>query len=168
MLHYTTVDSGSVVSRAVSRWRKYKKAGCSFPEKVTASLIILNVFHLFEKSSCKKQESAVEGFRLVPRFYGILQFILKLITFACGFQNSSISIHIAFSQILFLWTFLWNRCLWHLIAESRVVLCYGHFLFSRHFSLEQLCPTRGPGEGFVRHSYVFAVVKVSYILTTFP
>jgi len=32
--------------------------------------------------------------------------------------------------------------------------------------VEQLCPSRGPVEGFVRLSLGFAVVKVSYILTT--
>jgi len=35
-------------------------------------------------------------------------------------------------------------------------------------ALEQLCPTRGPVEGFVRTSLDFAVVKVVYILTTCP
>ena len=35
-------------------------------------------------------------------------------------------------------------------------------------ALEQLCPTRGPVEGFVRPTFGFAVVKVVYILTTCP
>jgi len=32
----------------------------------------------------------------------------------------------------------------------------------------QLCPTRGPVDGFVRPSLVFVVVKVPCILTTCP
>jgi len=41
-----------------------------------------------------------------------------------------------------------------------MVKCYNN--------LDQLCPTRGPVDGFVRPSLDFRCSKISYILTTYP